>query len=579
MAAAAGSGLSERTVVHQFWHNADGSLELPLVVVASCKSVAASRNRRGILWSFQSFTNVPDGIEVRDAEELLSFEEFETYPRINLYADVLRIHAIQKYGGWWLDSDTIVWPGKELPSFTEGQRGFIGSCAPNPHGEDGLISAVFGVNEPGHPLMQSIIDRFDKISVEDRAELKHSSLQNVQAEAVTEEGYDSSLLESVVLQGNVVWWHPRLFRAMWTDRFAAQAPLTWGKSTLSSWEEVQQKSICVHLSNSRQDFDDSFFTKHNAKGPFGRLLWAVLDAKPGQNTLYVDPVVFWTRLDAEGFDVFPSIEAPPGRLSSETMPPMPSVETLRSKYTAFMQSTYMFKVNWIIAMTESRLEGHLNEWTWLPMQLATEAIRPLRVLEIGFNAGHSAAAIVRGLRKVWGNFNREWTYTAVDINRHAYTDPCFEVLRKSLGPLGSQLSKIWKPSTEALTGLIARKESYDMIHVDGCHMEPIARSDLEQAIELLPDGGWLRMDDMQYIGVIIATQEWAQNHSDRVQGPYNELCFKSDEAKKVADIIRHVWFYVLPKTAEGDDAGAKVDAGKDEEAGEEAEEAGDDPEE
>lgn len=164
MAAADGSGHFEPVIVHQFWHNANDSLELPLAVAASCKSIAASRHRKGILWSFQSFTNVPDGIELRDAEELLSFEEFKTYPRINLYADVLRIHAVHKYGGWWLDSDSIVWPGKELPSITEGYNGFIGSRAPNPNGKDGLISAIFGVDAPGHPLMQSILDRFSRIS-------------------------------------------------------------------------------------------------------------------------------------------------------------------------------------------------------------------------------------------------------------------------------------------------------------------------------------------------------------------------------------------------------------------------------
>lgn len=294
-------------------------------------------------------------------------------------------------------------------------------------------------------------------------------MQEVQAAAITEEGYESGLLDSVFLHGNVMWWDLSVFRAMWTDPSAALTPLKSGTATLSSWEEVQEKAICVHLSNSQQDFNDDFLAKDNVKGPFGRLLWAVLDAKPGENTLFEDPIVRWTRLDAEGFDVFPTLQAPPERLPKETMPPMPSVETLKSKYAAFMQSPFIFKVDWVISMTHSYLEGHLNEWTWLPMQLATQAIRPRRVLEIGFNAGHSAAAIVRGLRKVWGNFSTEWTYTAIDINRHAYTNHCFEILRKSLGPLGTQLSKIWAPSTDALNDLITRKASFDMIHVDGCH--------------------------------------------------------------------------------------------------------------
>jgi hypothetical protein len=218
----------------------------------------------------------------------------------------------------------------------------------------------------------------------------------------------------------------------------------------------------------------------------------------------------------------------------------------------------MFKVNCIIAMTQSKLEGHLNQWAWLPLQLATQAIQPRRVLEIGFNAGHSAAAIVRGLRSVWGNDQPKWTYTTIDINSHPYTDPCFQVLRKGLGPLGSQVSNIWSPSTEALDKLIAEKASFDMIHVDGCHLKDIARSDLEQSLMLLPDGGWLRMDDMQGIGVNAATHDWVECHPKRIQGPYTELCFKPSEPNKEADSIRHTWFYILPENGCEDDGEAAL---------------------
>jgi hypothetical protein len=334
MAAVAGSHQSKAVIVHQFWHNADGSSELPLVAVASCKSVAASRSRKCILWSFQSFTNVPEGIEQRDAEELVPYTEFETYPRINLYADVLRIHAMHKFGGWWLDSDTIVWPGKELPSFEESELGYIGSRSPNPQRKYGLINAVLGVNAPGHPLMQVMIDRVNQISVEDRKKLEHASLQKIQEEVVMQHGYESCLLDPVVLQGNVMWWDKHEFRAMWTDPNAASSSKQWGKTVLSSWKEVQQNSVCVHLSHSRHDFTRKFLSKDNAKGPFGRLLWAVMDAKSGDNELYVDKIVRSKLLDSKGFDMFPSITAPRDRLPS-SIQPAPSIETLKSKYEAF----------------------------------------------------------------------------------------------------------------------------------------------------------------------------------------------------------------------------------------------------
>ena len=132
---------------------------------------------------------------------------------------------------------------------------------------------------------------------------------------------------------------------------------------------------------------------------------------------------------------FPYLHAPWDLLPTP-LPKAPSLDDVHKAYAEFEASPTMLKVRGTIAAFGSPLEGHLKTHTWMAMQLATEAIRPRRVLEIGFNAGHSAHAIVTGLREAWGTKSRDWSYTTIDINCHKYTDPCFQILRHSLGPFG-----------------------------------------------------------------------------------------------------------------------------------------------
>jgi len=78
-------------------------------------------------------------------------------------------------------------------------------------------------------------------------------------------------------------------------------------------------------------------------------------------------------------------------------------------------------------------EGHVRECKWTSLNAAVEALHPCNVLEIGFNAGHSASAILGALLGAWGKRRKVWKYTALDINHHAYTEVCWGYLQESLG--------------------------------------------------------------------------------------------------------------------------------------------------
>lgn len=114
-----------------------------------------------------------------------------------------------------------------------------------------------------------------------------------------------------------------------------------------------------------------------------------------------------------------------------------------------------------------------------------------RLLEIGFNAGHSAAVFLSAMEK-------DATYLAFDLGDHKYSVPCFQFL-KSKYP---QVSKyIIGDSKETLPIYLEKNpnqlKSFDCVHVDGGHDEETVRSDIELAIQLLRPGGILILDDTQ----------------------------------------------------------------------------------
>jgi len=105
------------------------------------------------------------------------------------------------------------------------------------------------------------------------------------------------------------------------------------------------------------------------------------------------------------------------------------------------------------------------------------------VLEIGFNAGHSALIMLLA--------NRETMITVIDTCQHAYTEECFSYLNRRFP---GRLELIKGDSTKVIQELNGRK--FDLIHYDGGKEKTITE-DLKNSIDLVEDDHVLLIDDTQ----------------------------------------------------------------------------------
>jgi hypothetical protein len=120
-------------IVHYFWFDLSGDESVTMREL-NCLSMrsAAKHHSEVWLWCYQEFTNLPPGVKRMHANELLSVSEFkhamkvgktryieqgradEVGRNVAQLSDLIRALALQKYGGWWLDADTVVL--KKLPT-------------------------------------------------------------------------------------------------------------------------------------------------------------------------------------------------------------------------------------------------------------------------------------------------------------------------------------------------------------------------------------------------------------------------------------------------------------------------------
>lgn len=148
----------------------------------------------------------------------------------------------------------------------------------------------------------------------------------------------------------------------------------------------------------------------------------------------------------------------------------------------------------IIKSTEEKLEGNIfmfheslnytNEFIdkQINFILASKREKIKNVLEIGFNAGFSTLLMLLS--------NKNITITCVDICSHKYTKLCYNKLKELFG---KRLNLIEGSSVNILPKLIGN--TYDLIHIDGCHLVEIAEKDIQNSIKLCRSGTILIMDD------------------------------------------------------------------------------------
>lgn len=106
------------------------------------------------------------------------------------------------------------------------------------------------------------------------------------------------------------------------------------------------------------------------------------------------------------------------------------------------------------------------------------------IMEIGFNAGHSLLLFLMKQPSA--------RYVVFDICIHSYVKPCFEYL-KSQFPKAT-LELIEGDSMQTVANYTSN-ETFDIIHVDGGHLEEVAASDMKHAVRLCSKGGYIILDD------------------------------------------------------------------------------------
>ena len=108
-----------------------------------------------------------------------------------------------------------------------------------------------------------------------------------------------------------------------------------------------------------------------------------------------------------------------------------------------------------------------------------------QVMEIGFNAGFSAALILFS--------NPDVHLTCVDLGLHRYVLPCYQKMKETFG---DRIEMIIGDSTLTLPFLMNKQ--YDLIHIDGGHTHEVALSDIQNSYRLSKNETILIMDDYDY---------------------------------------------------------------------------------
>ncbi|NEP83434.1 MAG: tetratricopeptide repeat protein [Okeania sp. SIO3B3] len=111
-----------------------------------------------------------------------------------------------------------------------------------------------------------------------------------------------------------------------------------------------------------------------------------------------------------------------------------------------------------------------------------------KILEIGFNGGHSALIMLLS--------NPNAKIVAFDICRHKYVVPCFEYLLKNFS---SRIELVKGNSVKSLPKYIIKfpNQKFNLLHIDGSHKAIIANTDFENCLKLSFYGSYIIWDDVQ----------------------------------------------------------------------------------
>jgi len=152
-------------------------------------------------------------------------------------------------------------------------------------------------------------------------------------------------------------------------------------------------------------------------------------------------------------------------------------------------------------------EGHmlLTDITVEAFTSIFDTIAPKKILEIGFNAGHSAFCFLEVLP--------ETVVHSLDLGRHNYTRPCAQKLKSIFG----ERFKFGIKDSHHLTPDNIIGENYDMVYIDGDHsIEGIMNDyDLCNKAEI----EWILIDDVnlfRHIRALVNHVHTSSHHPYRI---------------------------------------------------------------
>lgn len=117
------------------------------------------------------------------------------------------------------------------------------------------------------------------------------------------------------------------------------------------------------------------------------------------------------------------------------------------------------------------------------LNLFYHARSALDILEIGFNAGHSALIYL-----IANSYSKVHFF---DLGLHNYSRPCFEYLNSKFP---GRISIVWGDSTVTIPKYPSRA-TFDFIHIDGGHTRFVAESDFNNCRSLSTPDSLLMIDD------------------------------------------------------------------------------------
>jgi predicted O-methyltransferase YrrM len=168
----------------------------------------------------------------------------------------------------------------------------------------------------------------------------------------------------------------------------------------------------------------------------------------------------------------------------------------------------------------SSFEGHSQQIPQQVQDLVDLTSAPnIKVMEIGFNAGHSAEIILKN--------NENLTLTSFDLGSHSYVTTAKEYIDETFP---NRHTLYFGDSRKSIPSYIKNNKGvkFDVIFIDGGHCYDISRADMENCFHLSHKDTIVIMDDTIY------TKGWEKNHTIGPTRVWTEFL----QQKKVLELAR-----------------------------------------